>query len=209
MTFNRSVYRVPDLMKLTLVDANLAGQPSATIALSSGTETNAESITLVASSATGLFTGAIATAIGPTMQDGVLQVQHGNLITAVYQDAAPAATRLYTALADLQAPITTNVLVADRFGRATASWTTDEPAQSVVQYGPTITLGLGATNQAYQTAHSFTFNTLPAGSTNYFRITCSDLAGNKTTNDNQGVLFMVVGPRAPRFWLSMLSRGTP
>src|SRR6478736_2626412 len=54
VTFARSVYRAPDQIKLTLVDYNLAGQPSAVIQLRSDTEPFGETITLLAKGSTGI-----------------------------------------------------------------------------------------------------------------------------------------------------------
>lgn len=135
VTFDRRVYTAPSTITLRLVDYDLAGQATASLLLRSTTESNGETITLQAFGATGLFTGAVATATGPMLADGKLQVQHSNTITAVYQDALPTTQRLFTARADLQPPGISGVFTTNRFGKAQVKWDTDEPASSRLYYG--------------------------------------------------------------------------
>ncbi len=197
LTFDRLRYRAPDQMRLALVDHDLAGAPTATIVLSSTTEPTPETLVLQASGASGTFTGVVATVTGPAVPDGRLQVSHGDVIQARYQDAAPPATRLFTATADLLAPVISNLHVTNRFGRAEVRWTTDEPASSIVRYGSNLPLSLSITSATFTTTHAVPLTGLISGTTNFFFIVCADLAGNGVTNDNNGGLFVVVPPRAP------------
>jgi len=201
VTFDRLAYRAPDTMKLTLVDYDLAGQPTATISLRSSTETNAESVVVRASGTSGLFTGNVATATGPALPDGILQVGHGDLIQAVYQDAHPPATNIFTVRADLLPPIITNVFVTNRFGHAEVRWNTDEPAASIVRYGTNTLLRLAVTNTGFASSHIVPLTGLAPGTTNYLKVICADVAGNSSTNDNGGALFQFVAPRTPAILL--------
>jgi hypothetical protein len=197
VTFDRPVYTAPSTIKLRLVDYDLAGQPTATLILRSTTEPNGENLTLFASGTSGLFTGAVATATGSATSDGVLQIQHSDIITAVYQDSAPPVQRLFTAQADLQPPIISGVFTTNRFGKAQVNWTTDEPARSLLIYGVTPSLGSVQTNSLLRTNHSAIAEGQVSGQTNYFLLVCSDEAGNVTTNNNAGSLFSYVVPFAP------------
>jgi hypothetical protein len=197
VTFDRPVYTAPATIKLRLVDYNLAGQPSAAITLRSTLEASGENLTLFASGTSGLFTGAVATATGPAVADGVLQIQHNNIITAVYQDAAPPVQRLFTARADLQSPGISGVLTTNRFGKTQVQWITDEPARSLLIYGTTPALGSVQTNSLLLTNHTAIADDQVSGQTNYFLIVASDEAGNFTTNNNGGLLFSYVVPFAP------------
>jgi hypothetical protein len=197
VTFDRPVYTAPSSINLRLVDYNLAGQPNVAITLRSSSEANGESITLLASGTTGLFTGAVATATGPTIADGILQIQHSDTITAVYQDSTPPAQRLFTARADLQPPVISGVLTTNRFGKTQVHWVTDEPARSLLIYGTTPALGTVQTNQLLLTNHTAIADGQVSGQTNYFALVCSDEAGNLTTNNNTGLLFKYVVPFAP------------
>ncbi|MEY4385654.1 MAG: hypothetical protein RLY20_937, partial [Verrucomicrobiota bacterium] len=145
---------------------------------------------------TGLFTGAVATATGPAVTDGKLQILHSNIITAVYQDASPAAQRLFTAQADLLPPVIANVAVTNRFGKAQVQWTTDEPATDRLLYGKTTALGSAVTNSVLVTNHLAVADGQVSGQTNYYRIICADEAGNLATN-NTGISTPYVVPFVP------------
>ena len=196
LTFDRRVYTAPATINLRLVDYDLAGQATASILLRSTVEANGENITLQAFGTTGLFTGAVATATGPVLADGKLQIQHSNTITAVYQDALPAAQRLFTAQADLLPPIISDVFVTNRFGKAQVNWTTDEPASSRMLYGTTTALGSAVTNSLPTTNHVAVANGQISGQTNYYRIICADEAGNLATN-NTGITSPYFVPFVP------------
>ena len=197
VTFDRRIYTAPSVINLRLVDYNLAGQANVAITLRSSLETPGETITLFANGSTGSFTGTVATATGPVVTDGVLQIQHGNTITAVYQDAAPPTQRLFTAQADLLPPIISGVLTTNRFGKVQVHWATDEPARSLLIYGVTPALGSVQTNSLLLTNHTAIADGQVSGQTNYFALVCSDEAGNRTTNNNAGQLFKYVVPFAP------------
>ncbi len=63
---------------------------------------------------------------------------------------------------------------------ATISWTTDEPADSQVEYGTTPTYGRsGALNSTKVTSHSQTLSGLTAKTTYHYRVKSRDAAGNR------------------------------
>lgn len=195
VTFDRRVYTAPSTINLRLVDYDLTGQSTASLLLRSTTESSGETVTLHAFGNTGSFTGAIATAMGPVLVDGKLQVQHSNTITAVYQDAA--VQRLFTAQVDLLPPLISAVTTTNRFGKAQVKWNTDEPANSRMLYGTTPALSSVVTNTLLVTNHTAIADGQISGQTNYFILVCADEAGNLTTNNNGGALFKYVVPFAP------------
>ncbi len=199
VSFDRRVYTAPAPMTLRLVDYDLAGQATASLLLRSGTEMPGENILLHASGNYGLFTGVVFTATGPALADGKLQVQHGNLIEAVYQDGA--TQRIYTAHADLLPPVISGLSITNQFGRAEIHWTTDEPADSSVYYGTNAALGETQIQTALTTNHVAIPDGQVSGQTNYFKIICRDEAGNAVTNNNGGALFHYVVPFAPAILL--------
>ncbi len=85
--------------------------------------------------------------------------------------------------ADTTAPVVS--AVQDSAGAngstATITWTTDESATSVVQYGTTAALG-STTNGASGTSHSVALSGLTSGTTYYYRVTSADTTGNTTTS---------------------------
>jgi len=60
---DRSAYRAPSVIKITLIDSDLAGQTSASVSARSTTEPGGENVVLTASSSSGIFTGAVASVI--------------------------------------------------------------------------------------------------------------------------------------------------
>ena len=188
VTFDRHVYRAPDLIRLSLVDYNLAGQATATLLLRSTTEPAGETITLRASTSTGVFTGSVATVAGPSLADGKLQVSHGDVIEAVYVDANPPATRIFSVAADLLPPLISNVTATNLYGQIYVTWDTDEDANGVVRYG-TNTLTLSVSNRFFDTVHEVELPNVTANRAYKFSIVSEDKAGNRATNDNHGSYF--------------------
>jgi hypothetical protein len=194
--FDRSAYRAPDVIKVKLIDPDLAGQPSVNVSLTSSTETNGELLTLEATGALGIFTNSIVTVTGGAAADGRLQVANGNAIETTYQDASPSATRTATARADLVAPVLTNVTETNQFGKAIIRWTSDEPATSIVRYGTNGNLTFAATSSVLEETHAIELNNLLAGTNYQFLVISADEAGNAATNDNGGALFSFVAAPA-------------
>jgi hypothetical protein len=58
-------------------------------------------------------------------------------------------------------------------GRATVQWTTDWPADSIVEYGPTTSLGLTASSTALVANHQVVISDLPTGQY-YYRVLSSE-----------------------------------
>ena len=135
ISFDRRTYTAPAVLQLKLFDQSLAGQPSATILLKSTTEASGENIVLQAIGGSGVFTAAVTTAVGPAVSNSRLEISHGDTIEAIYQDANPAATRRFTARADLQPPVVSGVFADFEFGRVNITWDTDEEASGIVRYG--------------------------------------------------------------------------
>ncbi|HEY49337.1 MAG TPA: hypothetical protein G4O13_04755 [Dehalococcoidia bacterium] len=74
---------------------------------------------------------------------------------------------------------------------ATITWTTDVPADSVVNYGTTPSLGLTASDATLVTNHSITLNDLVLGTTYYYEVQSTDGWGNTTTDDNAGDYYKI------------------
>ena len=192
---DRTSYTAPATAMLRLIDFDLAGQGTAQVALSSTTETNAETITLRAFGNAGVFTGAVVIATGAVAADGKLQVNHGDTIQAAYQDAA-GLVRTTEAGVDLQAPVISNVTFTNQFGRVYVRWDTDEAAFGAVRFGTNSSVLLSATNRVFDTAHEFGLDGLIPGVRYFFAVVSVDEAGNATTNNNAGALYTFVASAA-------------
>ena len=199
-TMDRAVYRAPDVIKLSLVDYDLAGQGSAVLLLRSDTETNGEAIMLRASGSSGLFTGAVATVIGPALADSKLQVNHGDVIEAVYQDVHPVAIRIQRARADLRPPVISTVAATNEFGQILVSWATDEPASGVLFYG-TNSLNFTATNRLFDPEQQIVLTDIVPNQVYHFAVSAVDEAGNRATNNNGGANFTFVALPSPGVFL--------
>lgn len=87
---------------------------------------------------------------------------------------------------DITAPVISNIQVINITETgATVTWTTDEPANSKVEYGLTDAYELGEVTAAdFATAHSLSISGLTAGTTYHFRVTSADSSGNAATSDD-------------------------
>lgn len=198
LSLDRRAYRAPDQIQLRLTDTDQAGRPSATVLMRSTTESTGEDYPLAPSGPLGVFTGAVAAVTGPAAKDQRLQIAHGDAIEARYYDASANLTRSAIARADFLPPVLTEVSHSSAFGQATIYWRSDEPATSLVRYGPSPSLGLAVSNAALTVDHQITLGGLPAGATCYFSVASMDEAGNGAANDNGGAFFtMIVSNVAP------------
>jgi len=192
---DRLAYRVPDQIKIQVVDVDRIGVPSLNVTVISSTEPNGEIIVLHPAGNTGVFTGAVATAVGQAAADGKLQVANNDSIQARYLDVSANVTRTAQARADFVAPQLSNVSATNSFGQAVVSWSSDEPATSAVFYGTNSTLSalsLVQSNSTLTTAHLLELNHLIAGATYHYYVVSSDAAGNVATNSNGPNLFSFV-----------------
>jgi subtilisin family serine protease len=192
VVLDRHSYTAPSQIKIRLIDRDLAGFANTTVTVRSTIESSGELVILSASGTTGSFTGAVATATGPATSDGKLQITHGNIIEAVYFDSSGATNQIATAVADLVPPLLTNISVTNEFGQMILSWTSDEPATSIVRYSTNTSLALAATNGMLTTEHVLVLSGLAANQTNRFAVISADEAGNIGTNNNGGNLFTFV-----------------
>ena len=68
-------------------------------------------------------------------------------------------------------------------GTATITWDTDEPSNSLVEYGTTSgALDLSENNAALMTSHSITLTGLAPSTTYYYKVTSKDAANNSATS---------------------------
>jgi hypothetical protein len=198
LIFDRHAYRAPAEIQIRLIDFDLARQASVPLRVHSDSEPLGELVTLIASGSAGVFTNALATAVGPASADGRLQVLHDDEIVARYDDQTPPGQRQALARADLEPPAITAVSTRSQFGRAVVAWETDEPARAVVHYGTNrLALDRVVARGDLRETHELALPGLTAGQTNFFLVVSTDEAGNTATNDNGGLRFAVVAQPAP------------
>jgi hypothetical protein len=194
---DQAAYSVPGQVIVGVIDRDQAGQGSVTATLSSDTEAGGEPLTLLAAGSGGIFTNTIPLTTGPASPDGQLQVAHADIITASYTDVSAGQVRTSTADADLLGPVISGVASGNQFGKSTIFWDTDEAATSRVDYGTNTALGLTQSSVIRTTEHELPLPNLLPGVTYYYQVISTDLAGNRSTNDNGGSLFTLVAPTVP------------
>jgi hypothetical protein len=72
---------------------------------------------------------------------------------------------------------------------ATVAWSTDEPSDSVVRFGPTTALGSSASDASMVTGHSVLLMGLNPGATYYYEVQSTDGANNTAVDDNAGAYY--------------------
>ncbi|HEY5912061.1 MAG TPA: S8 family serine peptidase [Verrucomicrobiae bacterium] len=197
ISLDHASYTAPSRIRIVVIDTDQAGRPSINVLAQSTTETVPESVILLPQTPSGVFTGSIATATGPAVADGRLQIAHGDGIEVIYSDASASASRFATAVADLVPPVLTGVSASGSFGQVTVSWSSDEPATSTIWYGtnPVLSsLTSELSNPDLTTTHSIDFGRLVPGKTYYYFVASADEAGNISTNNNAGAFFTFVAP---------------
>jgi subtilisin family serine protease len=144
---------------------------------------------------TSIFSGAIPTGSGVAVgADGILQVAHGDLLTATYRDADDGTgqprTSFDTASADCAGPDYLGVYV-NNITDATAriEWITGEPATGYVDWGVTPDLGNQVSSTTPATVHNVTIGSFDECSRVYFRVVSTDAQGHSTVADADGAPF--------------------
>lgn len=193
---DRAFYTAPDLVRITVIDTDLAGDSTAGVTIGSPSEPAGETVILAMASSSGVFTGSVATVMSPAAPgDSSLRISHSDIITVVYNDISAGEQVRATAKADVLPPVISNVQFTNQFGQAVITWTTDEPASGAVYFGTNSSassLTLGASDSQLNVLHSLVLNKLLPGRTYHFFVFGADEAGNRATNSNGGVLFSFV-----------------
>ncbi len=211
MSLDRSVASCADTLPVRLIDLDLNLSPTAidtvTVSVTSSTETSPESLLLAETEPnSSTFTASIAIGAAPAIPgDGIVQASHDDLLTATYRDADDGtghpSTSFATGRADCGGPVITDLRVTDVTDEtAIVRWTTAEPADSRVEWGPTPALGSVRTDAALVTSHALTISPLAECGSFHFRVRSTDGRGNVSTADLGGVPVAFGAWRIPGLW---------
>ena len=193
---DRPSYTAPSTMNVSVFDANRAASNSVTVIVTNLTLHTGLAKILNTQGNYGAFTGSVATVTGAAGA-GQIQIANGNALEADYVDSG-SVKRIATAVGDFVGPTITSVTATTDLGILTITWTTSEPATSLVRYGTnTANLNLAVTNNALVTAHVVKLTRLIPGKTYFYAVSSTDAAGNGTTNNNGGANFTFVGVATP------------
>ncbi len=193
---DRPAYGCAVTINASVLDGNV-GASTTTATLASTTEPTPETIVLTATApGSATFVAALPTSSAPAAHgDGLLSVQPGDVITAVYVDADDGAgghdlVRQATATVDCTVPVISAVAsggVTDT--SATITWTSDKATDTRVRYGPVAPPGALFVKPEAVTAHSAPLTGL-AGCTRYlYAVEGQDVAGNLASSDNGGAYY--------------------
>ncbi len=190
---DRTVYDDADSIAVTVEDSNNPA-PSVTVTLSTAITGDSETMTL---GWTDTFSGIynvgapIATNVDVVAADGVLQVAHGDTITASYTDGNPSFTATTVAWADFHGPIINNVFVTGITGTTgVPTWDTDENSNSVVYYREFGTSPWSiATVDSLSLLHSVPCKNLDENTKYEFYVESTDWRGRTSYDDHGGAYY--------------------
>jgi len=154
------------------------------------------------------------TALGSTASDSALVTDHAigltNLapatlyyyevrstnaggLTRVDNNGGAYYTFTTTATPDTTPPVISGVQAIDiTLTSATIIWTTDEPADSVVNYGNTTALVHTASDARLVTSHMVSLGGLDPETTYYYEVQSTDGAGNPASDNNGGLYYTFI-----------------
>ena len=82
-------------------------------------------------------------------------------------------------------PVISNIQVTPAPTSLLVTWTTDRPAVSIVDYGPTVSYGSTRQNSTFNTSHSVLLTGLSASSTYHYRVTSIASDGGTTVSSDR------------------------
>lgn len=103
---------------------------------------------------------------------------------AAGNSSALSAIASATTAPDVTAPTISAIATSTSYETATITWTTNEPATSMIRYGLTTAYGSTSTVDGLVKAHSVTLTGLAENTRYYFRIVSADVAGNTKTSNS-------------------------
>jgi len=217
MLLNRGTYKCQTQADLRVVDCDLNTNDNlvetVTVTIASSTEPGGESVLLTETGPqTADFRGSIN--LSTTNAAGVLQVAHGDTLTATYIDADDGQggfniPRTANANVDCVPPVISNVAVSNIGPRtATVTFNTDEPATGRVRWSTDCgSLSSTASGAGTQTSHSILLTGLDPNSQYHFAVDATDAGDNLSTDDNGGTCYSFMTPDVPDFFTEIFTAG--
>jgi hypothetical protein len=186
-----------ELIGIMVSDSDLKGNGTQEVTVASGGG-DYESVVLTENPPPllGVFTGTISTGSGnPDVEDGTLQVAHGQIITATYYDAdyggSGPVTVEATATADCAGPTIFNVQIDAVGPEPTVTFDTDEPTTARVLCGSVCggPYTIEGIDPGLATTHTIELTGVQPWTDYFFVIEANDVVGNESLNDNAGACF--------------------
>jgi parallel beta-helix repeat protein len=188
---DKAAYRSDATIGITVIDADLASQPSAGVDFVSSLA--GDSLAAILGPQTPeVFVGTASLDLGTANpSDALLQVSPGDTITMTYNDADDGtgmpASVTDTAIVDDTPPLITNIVATQASpGTIVVTWDTNELSDSTVMLGDYIPPSRAVTNPSLTTTHMIRLTSLVGGIKYYFSVRSCDDAGNMASDDNSG-----------------------
>ena len=183
----QEAYGIASIVVVEMADSDLAGEGEATVTFRSSTAPDPVALALQETTRPGVFRGSVTLvdAANPPAA-GQLRAQHGDAIYVDYEDASGPVTIQAIASVDTQPPVISQRTVTPQATEATLRWDTSEPADAVVQFGETPSLGRTVSNIAFALDHELRLPGLTPARVYYYQITSRDRAGNATVEGGPG-----------------------
>ncbi|MFM7058794.1 MAG: S8 family serine peptidase, partial [Planctomycetota bacterium] len=184
LDIEKTVYGPTQSASVTVVNSasntNVNAADTITVQVRSTTESTPLTISLTETGvSTGVFSGSVQLAPGAATADNLLQVTHNDTITATFTTLNLSDT----ATVDGVAPSVSGVSSSPAATSAVVSFTTSEPARSLVRYGTSPqSLTQSVSGSALLTSHSVTLAGLTPGVLYYYQVTATDAAANSGTS---------------------------
>jgi parallel beta-helix repeat protein len=193
ITLNRDFYLCDHIVRIELLDSDLIGAGTQQVILSTDGG-DAETVLLTErSSAPGTFRGTISTITGtPVVEDGTVQVSHGQIITAIYYDVNDSIgdpnIATDTAGVDCYPPVILDVSLGVPGREPRVSVETDEPTTARVLCGlacggPYNIIGV---DSSLATSHTIKLIGVSPETDYFFIVKVTDVVNYVTVDDNAG-----------------------
>src|SRR5262249_35136104 len=191
VVLDRHGYGCSDDVGVRLDDLDLTGTGPVTLTIASTTEPAPENVMVTESTTKpGRFTGDFPTFAGPPVHgDGKISVSPNDTITVRYTDASacgtPGVVVVRTASVDCAAPVLTDVAFS-LSSPPIITWSTNEPATSVVHYGPVAPGTNTISDPALVSSHRVGLPGLAPCSSYAYDVQSSDGGGNTASSPGGG-----------------------
>ena len=198
--FDSDTYSCASTISVSVTDADLKASAACNVVLTTDNN-DVETLTLTENTpAIGVFQGSITTnADAPALEDGVLQVSDGEVVTVAYIDESGTGRnrnreRTYTdtAVVDGQAPIVSHVVIDASSPQPSVAFETDKPTIATIQYcvaGSLATTFNSLSALVYATHHTIVLSEVSAQTDYTFVIEVADRVRNTARDDNGGALY--------------------
>ncbi len=205
ITFDSDFYSCDDIVSIEVLDFDLIAETTQPITITTDGG-DLETVTVVEdTNKPWLFTGTICTSSEAVIaEDGILQLSHGQIITATYVDGEDGsgnpAEATVTATADCEGPEIFNVQVDVPGPEPAVTFQTNEPATARLLYG--LACGdvnfIEASSSILAASHTIKLTGVSPKTDYAFYIEAVDTVGNQTVDDNAGDCYAFTTDEGPR-----------